>query len=108
MISRPMARRSPRSTRAARGATFVQVVVVCTLLAIAIGGMTYAFFGQLSPLFGQTDKNLAGSVENKASNEMSQDSVTGHSASDPNAMSNSMQQQSTQNSQAAAKAKGTP
>jgi hypothetical protein len=70
--------------------------------------MTYAFFGQLGPLFGQTDKNLAGATENKAANSMQQDSVTGSSASDPNAMTNSMQQQSQQNTNAAAKSKGTP
>ena len=102
MLSRPMARRSPR------GATLVQVVVVVALIAMAVGGMTYAFFGQLSPLFGTADETLAGALENKANDQGTQDQVSGHSASDPNAMRNSMQQQSQQNTQAAAKAKGTP
>jgi len=102
MISRPMARRSPR------GVTLVQVVVVVALIAMAVGGMTYAFFGQLGPLFGNADKNLAGAEKNEAANAMQQDQVTGHAASDENAMQNSMQQNSQQNTQAAAKAKGTP
>jgi hypothetical protein len=102
MISRPMARRSPR------GVTLVQVVVVVGLIAMAVGGMTYAFFGQLSPLFGTADETLAGAEKNKAANQASQDNVSGRSASDPNAMRNSMQQQSQQNTNAAAKAKGTP
>jgi hypothetical protein len=102
MISRPMARRSPR------GVTLVQVVVVVGLVSLAVGGMTYAFFGQLSPLFGTADETLAGTEKNQAHDQGTQDQVSGHSATDPNAMRNSMQQQSQQNTNAAAKAKGTP
>lgn len=102
MISRPMARRSPR------GVTLVQVVVVVALIAMAVGGMTYAFFGQLSPLFGTADETLAGAAKNQSNDTMQQNQVSGHSGSDPNAMQNSMQQQSQQNTAAAAKSKGTP
>jgi Flp pilus assembly pilin Flp len=102
MISRPMARRSPR------GVTLVQVVVIVALIAMAVGGMTYAFFGQLSPIFGDADKNLAGAEKNQAANSMQQNQVTGHAASDPNAMQNSMQQNAQQNTNAAAKASGVP
>jgi hypothetical protein len=103
MISRPMARRSPR------GVTLVQVVVVVALISLAIGGMTYAFFGELNPLFGTADQTLTGTDKHQAEDHASHDQVTGRPAtSDPNAMRNSMTQQATQNSQAAAKAKGTP
>jgi hypothetical protein len=101
MISRPMARRSPR------GVTLIQVVIVVALIVMAVGGMTYAFFGQLAPLFGTADETLAGAPKNQAHDQGTQDQVSGHSA-DPNAMQNSMQQQSQQNTNAAAKAKGTP
>jgi hypothetical protein len=102
MLSRPMARRSPR------GVTLVQVVVVVTLIAMAVGGMTYAFFGQLSPLFGKADETLAGAQKNQSADKGTQDQVSGHPGSDPNAMRTSMQQQSQQNTAATAKAKGTP
>ena len=105
MISRPMAL---RLSRFPRGVTLVQVVVVVGLIVMAVGGMTYAFFGQLSPLFGTADKNLTGAEKQKAQDSMQQTQVTGHSANDPNAMNKSMQQSAQQNTEAAAKAKGTP
>jgi hypothetical protein len=97
-----MARRSPR------GVTLVQVVLVVCLIAMAVGGMTYALYGQLGPLFGTADTTLAGNEKTSAADKQ-QNQVMGKPASaDPNALQNSMQQNANQNTAAAAKATGTP
>jgi hypothetical protein len=102
-IDRPLAR------RLTRGATFVQVVVVVSLLAIAVGGITYALYGELSELFGKADTTLAGGGEANAASMKTQNNDTGYSADvDPNALQRSMQQGAQSNTAAAVKAKGTP
>ena len=103
MISRPMARRSPR------GVTLVQVVIVVSLIAMAVAGMTWALQGQLGPLFGEADDTLAGSPKAEAKDDNTQRPVTGRPGEhDPNAFQHSMEQSATESTQAAAKAKGTP
>ncbi|HVE86109.1 MAG TPA: hypothetical protein VND93_24805 [Myxococcales bacterium] len=98
-----MTRRSPR------GATLVQVVVVVSLIAMCVAGATWALYGQLGPAFGKADDTLAGSPKAEAENKQG-DFLSGHAGgeADPNAFQKSMEQSSQQNTQAAAKAKGTP
>jgi hypothetical protein len=104
MKIRPQVRRSPR------GVTFVQVVVVVTLLAMGVAGMTYALYGELSELFGKADETMAGGGDDTAASMKTQNSNdTGTSAeADPNAMKRSIQQGAKLNTDATAKAKGTP
>ncbi len=103
MISRPMARRSPR------GATLVQVVVVVSLVAILVAGMSMALSKEIGELFGAADNTLAGGKQNDAASNNLQNQITGHAGdADPNAIGNSLQQNAQQNTKAAARAKGTP
>jgi hypothetical protein len=103
MISRPMARRSPR------GVTLVQVVIVVSLLAMAVAGMTWALQGELGSLFGEADNTLNGTQKTEAADDQTQRPVTGRSGEhDPNAFQHSMEQSAQESTQAAAKAKGTP
>lgn len=103
MISRPMAQRSHR------GATLVQVVVTASVVALLVAGMSMALSGQLGTLFGEADNTLSGGKQDSAAQNNTQNQTTGHSGdADPNAIGNSLQQNARQNTQAAAKAKGTP
>jgi len=103
MIFRPMARRRPR------GVTLVQVVIVVSLLALAVAGMTWALQGQLGTLFGEADNTLSGAPKTEAHDDNTQKPITGRPGEhDPNAFQHSMEQSATESTQAAAKAKGTP
>jgi hypothetical protein len=87
----------------------VQVVIVATLLVMAVAAATWVLYGQLGALFGTADTTLSGSSKTNAANDNNQSEPSGHSGgSDPNAIGNSLQQSTQQNTNAAAKAKGTP
>lgn len=101
--------RSPRR-RFSRGMTLVQVVVVVTLLAMGVAGMTYVLYGELGELFGKADNTLAGGGEDNAANmKTMENNDQGTSAeADPNAMKRSVEQGAQMNTAATVKAKGQP